>query len=292
MVDTIEQFRLPLFLTAGVVFGLGAALLVLGIFGVELVPGRRSSGPRTRRLSDARIRKLLWGVGAGILMLVLTRWVVAAVVAALVVGFWDRMLGGSAAEKHAIERAEGLANWIESLRDTIAGAAGLEQAIPSTMINAAPSIRPALVQLVDRLRVRDPLPDALIRFAGDLADPSADVAVAALVLNARLRGPGLREVLGSLAITAREELDVRRRVEGSRRSTRRSMQLVVGVIVLVTVGMAVFNRDYVQPYSSVVGQLVLAGVLVMFGAGVFWMRNLSGVAERPRLIVTRDGGRR
>ncbi|MEV7908341.1 hypothetical protein AB0P04_42785, partial [Streptomyces anulatus] len=58
---------------------------------------------------------------------------------------------------------EGLAAWTESLRDTIAGAAGLEQAIPSSIRAAAPMLRPHLVSLVDRLHTRMPLPDALSR---------------------------------------------------------------------------------------------------------------------------------
>ena len=41
---------------------------------------------------------------------------------------------------------------IEAIRDTIAGAVGLEQAIPATAVNAAPSIRPSLNLLDDQSR--------------------------------------------------------------------------------------------------------------------------------------------
>ena len=155
------------------------------------------------------------------LTLVLTRWVVAGVGIGLLVACWQRLLGGNAEENRGIARLEALANWTESLRDTIAGAIGLEQAIPATAGTSAPALRPSLNLLVDRLRIREPLPDALLRFAGDVDDASADVVVAALVLNARLRGPGLRDVLTALAASTREELDVRRRIEASRRSIRR-----------------------------------------------------------------------
>ncbi|HWU24051.1 MAG TPA: type II secretion system F family protein, partial [Nocardioides sp.] len=225
------------------------------------------------------------GVVVGLVVLVLTRWVVLALVAAAVIAFWDRILGGAAEERRAISRAEGLAAWIESLRDTIAGAVGLEQAIPATATNAAASIRPALNLLVDRLRVREPMPDALADFADDLDDPSADLVVAAPILNARLRGPGLRDVLTALAQSARDELDVRRRVEGSRRSTRRSVQIVIGVIVLVAGLLVLLNRSYVAPYQSAIGQLVLAVVIGLFSLGVLWLRRLSGVEEAKRFLV-------
>jgi Flp pilus assembly protein TadB len=181
-----------------------------------------------------------------------------------------------------------MASWTESLRDTIAGAVGLEQAIPATAVNAGAAIRPSLNLLVDRLRIREPLPDALMAFAEDVDDPSADVICAALVLNARLRGPGLRDVLTALAISAREELDMRRRIEASRKSIRRSVRIVL-VIVLGVIGLlAVLNRHYVQPYSTVVGQFVLLVVVALLAAGLLWLRALASPRRSQRFLVRAD----
>lgn len=224
--------------------------------------------------------RLPLAVGVGFVLLIWTRWPVLAVATGLLVFFAPALFGGGANEKRAIARLEGLAGWTESLRDTIAGAVGLEQAIPATAYAASPSISPQLIALADRLRVRTPLPTALQRFADDLDDPSADLIVAALMLNARLRGPGLRDVLTSLAHSAREELEMRRRVVASRASTRRSVQIVVAISVSFVLGLSLFNRDYVEPYSSFLGQMVLLIVLGLFAAGFMWMRSLS-VFELP-----------
>ncbi len=140
---------------------------------------------------------------------------------------------------------------------------------------------------MDRLRARTPLPDALQQFADDLDDPSADVIIAALILNSRLRGPGLREVLGALAKSAREEVDMRQRVTAQRASTRRSVQIVVGVSAAFVLGLAVFDQSFVAPYGSLLGQCVLAIVLGLFGAGFFWMRNLSKVQTPERFLSRR-----
>lgn len=284
----LEEFRVPLATTAGAVLGLGCLVLWLAFDRptdtvAGATPGRRVLQSRTSR---RRTQQLAAGVVVGIGVLVVTRWIVLAVVLGVLIAFWDRAFGGVRQERAAIGRMEGLAGWIEALRDTIAGAVGLEQAIPATAVNAAPSIRPSLNLLVDRLRVRDPLPDALMKFSEDLDDPSADLVVAALILNARLRGPGLRDVLTALATSARDELDVRRRVESSRRSTRRSVQVVVGVILGVATLLVLFNRAYVEPYGTVQGQLVLAVVLGVFGLSVLWLRRLSGVSEPERFLIT------
>jgi len=279
----IEQYRVAIGLTSGALVGLGVVLLVAALTGASL---RRETTPRDAPVDLRRSTvKVVVGVGVGLVVLIGTRWVVLSVALGLLVVLWDQIFGGTASERRSIQRLDGLASWTESLRDTIAGAVGLEQAIPATAVNAAPSIRPSLNLLVDRLRVREPLPSALLKFSDDLDDSSADLIVAALILNARLRGPGLREVLTALSESAREELDLRRRVEGSRRSTRRSVQIVVAVTLTMASVLILFNGAYVSPYRTFEGQLVLIVVLGMFAAGVMWLRRLSGVDAPERFLV-------
>ncbi len=278
----IEEYRLPLAITTGTLVGVGLLLLVLSIVGL---PRREEATPGGGfDLQRSTVRVAL-GVGVGLVLLVVTRWIVLAIAIGFLVALWDQVFGGVQSERKSINRLDGLAAWTESLRDTIAGAVGLEQAIPATAVNAAPTIRPALNLLVDRLRVREPLPSALLKFSDDLDDSSADLIVAALILNSRLRGPGLRDVLGALAESAREELDLRRRVEGSRRSTRRSVQLVVGITLLVPALLVLLNPDYVQPYQTIEGQMVLAVVIAIFGLGIIWLRRLAGVEAPERFLI-------
>ena len=118
-----------------------------------------------------------------------------------------------------------------------------------------------------------------------LPENGFDLIVSALIMNARLRGPGLRQLLGALADTARSELDMRQRVSASRAGTRRSAQIVVIFSIVVMLGLAVFNRSFVAPYSSVQGQLVLVVVVALFAVGMLWMRRLAGV-RLPRRFLT------
>jgi Flp pilus assembly protein TadB len=235
-------------------------------------------------------RRVPVAVGAGLLVLLLTRWVVAAIALGALILVWDRLFGGGREARRSVARIEAMAAWTESLRDTIAGAVGLEQAIPATAHAAAPAIQDELRALSDRLRVRVPLPDALQRFADELDDSGADLIIAALILNSRLRGPGLREVLSSLADSARAELDMRQRVNAGRRSTERSVQLVVGFSIFVVVGLALFNPGYVEPYGSPVGQMMLTVVLAFFAAGIIWLRRLSTFEVPARFLRSRTAG--
>ncbi|MGH3159195.1 MAG: type II secretion system F family protein [Streptosporangiaceae bacterium] len=264
----------------------GGALLLLVLALRGLPPAR--SGGRSDRL-ERQLRDLIGPRGAlalvaGALVLLATGWIVGGIGAALLVLGW-RSLSGAGSERRAIARLEALATWTESLRDTIAGAVGLEQAIPSSLRAAAPSLQEPLSRLVNRLHTRVPMAEALRRFADDLDDAGADLIIAALIINARLRGPGLRDLLGALSASVREELDMRRKVNAERRSTRRSAQIVVGVSVGLAIGLALFNKGYVKGYDSAVGQLVLVVVVAMYGAGFIWMRKLATFKTAERLLA-------
>ena len=269
---------------AGAVLGGGVFLLVVAIRGVTARPASARASKLERALRDMAGVRGAVALVLGALTLLATRWVVAGIGVALLALGW-RSLGGAAGERRAIARLEGLASWTESLRDTIAGAVGLEQAIPSSQRAAAPSLQQPLARLVDRLHTRMPMPDALRRFADDLDDPGADLIIAALIINSRLRGPGLRDLLGGLSTSVREELDMRRKINADRRSTRRSVQIVVLVAVAVALLLGVFNHSYVSVYDQPLGQIVLVVVAGFYAAGFFWLRKLARFDAPERLLA-------
>ncbi|HST82141.1 MAG TPA: type II secretion system F family protein [Kineosporiaceae bacterium] len=271
----------------GAVIGASLALLVYSLVRREDAPvdARSRSARFARQLRELGTR-LPIGVLVGLLTLLITRWPVAGVAATTLVLAWPALMGGARGERRAAERLEALAIWTESMRDTTAGSVGLEQAIIATSRTAPAPIAVELATLADRLRVRVPLPQALHRLADDLDDASADLVVAALLLNSRLRGPGLRQVLGSLSDSARAELEMRGRVMAGRAATRRSVQIVVGFTGFFVLGLVLFNPSYVEPYDHPTGQLVLLFVVCFFGAGFFWLKRLSAYDVPERFLHT------
>ncbi|MDO9454775.1 type II secretion system F family protein [Nocardioides sp.] len=275
-----------LIVLAGAAAASGVVLLVTALIPQEPSEVVEASSGIVDRL-QAYGRRLPVAILSALGVLLLTRWLVAAIAAFLLVFFWDKLFGGSRVARDSVARIEAMAAWTESLRDTVAGAVGLEQAIPATVHAASDTISTELQVLSDRLRVRVPLSDALQRFADELDDSGADLIVAALILNARLRGPGLRDVLTSLAESARAELEMRQRINAGRRSTQRSVQIVVGVTVLFVVGLKLFNPQYVAPYGTPAGQIALTIVIAFFAAGIFWLRRLSKFETPERFLRSR-----
>jgi hypothetical protein len=285
-VTSQELFQLPTLeaLLVGIVGGGGIALLIASLVGFK--PKERQDrqtqvGDWLRSASQRLAIAMLVGIAVGLI----TGWPVAGIGVAVLVFFWNQLFGGLSHERLGMQRVEALAMWTESLRDTIAGAVGLEQAIPASARSAGPLLRPQLDVLMDRLRGRMPLAEGLHLLADDIDDPSADIIIAALILNSKLRGPGLREVLGALAGSAREEVDMRNRVMAQRAGMRRAVQIIVVAVTLVVVGMSVLDHKYVQAYGTPVGQLVLSFVMLMFAGGFFWLRRLSEVKTPERFLI-------
>lgn len=262
-------------------FGAAVVLLIVALRGTVKDPAR-PPGKANQLLvalqSPATTGRLAGAVVAAVLTLLLTRWPVAALGMGALVAAWPQLFGGTREEHLQIDRLEALVVWTEALRDTVNGNSGLEQAIPVTASNAPPLIRPALVRLVGQLRARVPMDKALGTLAAYLDDASADLVLAALILNVQRRGDGLADVLGGLTVAAREELDMRRRVSAGRAGLRRGVQIVVAITIVFAGFLSLFGGEYVKPYDTAAGQVALAVVLGMFGGGFAWMRQLSGAA--------------
>lgn len=276
-------------LLLGLALGGSILLLAAALMGWRPPIRTRASKGRGNALwGSAARRRALIALGVAVLVAVLTRWPVAAGAAAAVIYLWPTMFGGGKTATGQVERVEALATWTESLRDSIAGSVGLEDAIRHSLTAAPPLLQPALQRLEGRLRVQIPLTQALAAFAEEFEDSSADLVVAALILNSKLRGPGLVATLTALASAAREEVDMRRRIEEGRKSLRRTALIIVGATAIFAGGMAVFSRDYVAPYSTPLGQLMLAVVLSVFAGGLMWIRSAANLRPPERFLVGVD----
>jgi Flp pilus assembly protein TadB len=133
-----------------------------------------------------------------------------------------------------------------------------------------------------------PLPQALAQFAADFDDDSIDMVCGALILNARLRGPGLVNTLTALSSSVREELDMARRIEQERKNLRAEARTILLAAATFAGWLVLFNRSYLEPYSSLTGQLVLLLVVGIFVAGLGWMRQLANFRGHERFLVGPD----
>jgi hypothetical protein len=262
--------------------GLGLLLVIAGWRGVDVArPTRASSRPKVER---ANLRIGL-AAGAAVIVGAATGWPVGAVLAALAGWGAPGLLGGTkGGAKAAVGRIEAIAGWAEMLRDTMAGAAGLEQAIVATAPVAPLPIRAEVATLALRLE-GERLAPALRAFADEVADPTCDLVVAALILAAEHQAQRLGELLGSLAQAARDQATMRLRVEAGRARTGTSVKVIVGATGGLVLGLAVLNRGYLAPYDTAVGQLVLLLVGAVFTVSFLWLAKMTRPSVTERFLT-------
>ncbi|HUP86818.1 MAG TPA: type II secretion system F family protein [Acidimicrobiales bacterium] len=267
----------------GAVVGLGLLLVALGVRGT---PPRE---PRPTRATPAWVgdrillRVTLGAVGLVVVWLV-TAWPAGAAIAAVGGVLAPSLVGARARRNQAVAKIEAIAAWAEQLRDVMAAAAGIQEAIVATGPLAPAAIGPEVRRLVERISTRrERLRPALERFADELAHPLGDMVVTSLLLASERQGR-LGELLSEVARSARQTATMRLRVEAARARTYVTTRLIVGTTVVISVWLVVFRREYLAPFDTAAGQVMLVVIGAVFvGAGSL-MRRMADPNEPARLL--------
>jgi Flp pilus assembly protein TadB len=266
---------------AGGLVGLGVLMVILGM--------RRTGTARAR--TRMRLRTVnpdfRWAPGAvlaGIAVLALTGWPIAALAAGVGVLGIPKLMGGRRDATRRLERLAALGDWTRRLADVLVAGAGLEHAIDASVRAAPAPIAADVARLGARLRARRPLSEALHGFADDLADPTGDLVVSALLLAAHRRGRGLARVLTGLAVAVDADVAMRRSVDAQRATPRTTARYLTAVTVITVVGLMTLRSAYMAPFGTVTGQLVLALVGVLFASGFAWMATLTKDTPGQRFL--------
>lgn len=252
---------------AGALAGFGLWLGITATRGIRVLPEARRLVPDevpAERAATWLATALLVGIVVGLA----TGWPVAGLGAALGLLAGPAALGGTARRAEETATADAIATWADMIRDTMAGASGLEESLIQTATVAPTAIKPQLESFALRLRHR-PLDAALDELARDLEHSSADLIVASLAAAARLEARDLGPLLTRLAEAIRGDVRMRNRIEIGRARIRTSARIAIATTTATVVFLYLFARDLLEPYDTAAGQGWLLVVLVVFfGAGV------------------------
>ncbi len=260
-----------------------AAGLLIAVSGFSPTPVR-GRPMRTRRAATDPLLPVA-AMAAGGVALLITRWPVAALAAG--VAGWTTATGFTSRRRVSdATRAEALALWVEMLRDAMGTARGIEGVLVATAATAPQAIRPEVTRMARRLAY-DPLDEVLDGLADDLAHPVGDLVVTALRLASRAGARQTRDVLADLANAAYREGEMHQRVDVARQRPRTAMRWVASIIGGFIALLVVFAQDYLAPYETAVGQIVLVFVSVYWGLGFWWMARMGRFAPIERFLARR-----
>jgi tight adherence protein B len=269
------------------VVGLAVCLLLIGGLAAVVagtVPSHRSDRRSSRRRARGRIPagRVVIAIVAMLTTLVLTRWVVLAMSVGALAMLYDRLLGDHRADEERA-RVEGIAKWLEDLRDTLRGSAvGAEEALEQVAARPPVAIQTAMQTYLRRRRQGFRTEVALADLADDLAHPTADAAVAAIrLVTTGASGAGrLHATVQSLAEAARDEVRARERVDRTR--------AVIGAVLVLYLKVA--GGDLLAPYDTPTGQVMLAIPLALWLGCILWLRSLCRYEVARGTRVAREAG--
>lgn len=277
----------------GVAIAGGLLLIVAGLYGTAAPPRPRRpasrrvrallAGPDARR-SRRRQAELVAAAAVGLLVLLVSGLPVPAAAAAALVCGIPALLRSVAGGKAEIDRLEALQSWVRRLSDLLSTNSELTKTLTESARTAPTPLAGPLADLAVRLESGWSAEPALRGLADDLASATGDMVVAALILGMRDRGGGLAEVLTRLADTIADDVHTRRTIEADREKPRATARIVILITLGVAVGMAVLNPGFLTPYSTPVGQVVLALICLYMVGCLMWLRKLATNPAEPRFL--------
>jgi tight adherence protein B len=164
------------------------------------------------------------------------------------------------------------------LRDSIRTGLSVQNALLGLAQSGPESLRPEFVQLAREIRLLGFEP-AMTAMRERLADPVYDVVAASLLLNDRLGGRNVSQVLDRLAQATRAELRVQQELRAYQAKNILSAQIVAAVPLIVLIAIRAVNPSYLSLFDGVLGQILLAGCVTSVAvgyAGMLWITRLPG----------------
>jgi Flp pilus assembly protein TadB len=253
--------------------------------GVLLAGASLTAAPAvSRRRGLARAvngHRLALGAVAGLLTAMLSGWLLAGAAVAALCALWGHVFT-SARASHERRRLEAIAKWLEDIRDLVRGSGlSLEQALEHTAASPPAALREELARFLQRCRQGWDLDDALVALADEFAHPTADAAIAAVLMAVGTSGARLATAVTTLAEVARDEVAARERSDRLRAVYESSMRRLIVIAIGIIGFLRVTSADLLAPLRSPAGQMWLVVPLAVWTGCLVWLRRLSRY-DQPR----------
>ena len=251
----------------------GGALGALGVEGLLSQMGLGNVPPK-----DFVLFSLASGLLVAALAQLLLDWIVVSLVAFL--------LGSLAPFVYHVQRSDrrraaiqvALVEAITQLRESIRAGLAVQEALANLARSGPETLRPELGQLAREMRLLG-FSEALLGTRDRLADPVFDVVAQSLLVNDRLGGRNVSQVLDRLAHATREQLRIQEELRAYQARNVLSARIIALVPVAVLVIIRSMNPSYLAVFDTLWGQAILALCLLSTVVGymaMLWTTRLPG----------------
>lgn len=280
-------------LVLALMLGAGVYLFYDGLTRPRHDREERTTRPRLNRvrvlLVEAGLHELsarafvLFSVAAGLLGAIFAQLVLGwGLVSVLAAGLGLVIPGIYVSQRAERRRAVvqgALVDAIAHLRDGIRTGLSVQEALIGVARSGPEALRSEFTSLARETRLVGFEP-ALIATRDRLADPVFDVVAATLLLNDRLGGRNVSQVLDRLADATRAQQRIQEELRAYQSRNVLSARIVALVPVGVLIAMRQVNAGYLRVFDDFSGQMILAGCVLSIAVGylgMLWMTRLPGL---------------
>jgi tight adherence protein B len=243
-------------------------------------PARSSMDVRTFQL-------LLFGSMFAVVGVAVTGWIAAGVLVGALSWAVPYTVKTRRAFIESNERMRALADWIETVRDLIGAARGIEMALITSAETVPDALRPDVELLAAAVRVGR-VRDALVSFGERIGDPVCDQVMWALAIATENPSGSISEVLSQAAGTCRESLSTRQHIGGERQKSRTVVNAMLVMIAVLSIAGFNLQPKFRDWYGAPFGQLILCVLITMFVGGYGLLQVMNRFDTGIRLPLTRD----
>jgi len=233
---------------------------------------------------DFLVFSLISGLVAGIVAQLCLGWPVVSALSAVVglLGPYAYYIRRHDHRRSAVQDA--LVEAIEQLRDAIRTGLSVQDALGGLARSGPRVLRDEFATLARDARLLG-FESALGAMRDRLADPVFDVVAGALLINDRLGGRLVSQVLDRLAESTRAQLQIEHEVRAQQARTVLSARIVAAAPLVALVGLRATNPRYLSIFDSVLGQMVLIGCAASVALGYAAMLYLTRLPGQRRVLV-------
>lgn len=172
---------------------------------------------------------------------------------------------------------------MDQLRDAIRSGLSVQEALVNLARTGPEALRSEFTTLARETRLSG-MAEALTAMRDRLADPLFDIVAATLILNDRLGGRNVSQVLDRLAHATRAQLRVQEELRAYQAQTVLSAQVVALMPFVVLVIVQQVNPRYLEIFSDVWGQMLLALCVVSIIVGYAAMLWITRLPSERRVL--------
>ncbi|ERS23289.1 MAG: type II secretion system F family protein [Cutibacterium avidum] len=228
----------------------------------------------------------LTGLGVGAVGYLVTGWAVLILIVPILAVVVPALLADPPRRDLDVMRA--LERWVRLVSGSASTGKSVIDAIRATRRQAPALLVEPLTRMVARLDSRWDTRAALQGLADDLDSADADQVIAAIMMASERGGTGATSTLDALATSLQERIRAARGIRAERAKPRVVVRQVSIIIAVVLAGALALGREYLAPYRTGVGQVLLCCYAGLYLVGLVALSQRSKPRRRARILLRRE----